>query len=417
MEFTMRNCWGALSAAVALIALAGCEEPHVPSGAAEAPAVSVALPIVRTVTDYAYFTGRTDAEKSVDVRARVSGYLTKINFQPGSEVKAGDSLFQIDPRPYQAALDRAEGTLARSEALVARLNKDQERALKLPPGTITPQELDKIAADLAEATASVQVARADVDTARLDLEFTNITAPFGGRIGRNLVSEGNLITANNPLGEPLTTIVTVDPIYAYFDCDENRVLDIQKRIREGKMKSARDQPGSVQVDMGLSNEGTSYPHIGTLDFVNNRVNPSTGTLQVRGVFPNPLVAGDSRMLTPGLFVRARLPMGEPHDALLIEAEAVAADQGQKVVYVLNEKDEVEARHVTLGEQHDGLVEILSGLLPSDRVVVSNLQRLRPDVGMKVTPTLVEMQGGGPAPQPAIQVAPEPTGAKPEGGKS
>lgn len=412
----MRAYLGALLAAVALTALSGCEEPHLPSGAATEPAVSVALPIVQNVTDYAYFTGRTDAEKSVDVRARVSGYLTRINFRPGSEVKEGDSLFEIDPRPYQAELDHAQGSLERSEALVARLTKDQERALKLPAGTITPQELDKIASDLAEAKASVTVARADVDSAKLDLEFTNITAPFGGRIGRNLVSEGQLITANNPLGEPLTTIVTVDPMFAYFDCDENRMLEIQKRIREGKMASARETPGKVRIDMGLGNEGTAFPHTGTLDFVNNRVNPSTGTLQVRGVFPNPLVTGDSRMLSPGLFVRARLPMGEPHDAVMIKGEAVVADQGQKVVYVLNEKDEVEARHVTLGEQHDGLVEILSGLLPSDRVVVSNLQRLRPDVNMKVTPTLVEMQGGGPTAPPAVQVAPEPAGAKSEGGK-
>lgn len=410
----MRAWLGALLTLLAAVPLVGCDEPDAAGGAADAPAVEVALPVVRNVTDYAYFTGRTDAEKTVEVRARVSGYLTEIRFKPGTEVQEGDSLFLIDLRPYKAELDRAEGSQARSIALVDRLTKDQERAQKLPAGTITPQELDKIAADLAEAKASVQVATADVESARLNLEFTDIKAPFGGRVGRNMVSEGNLITANSPLGEPLTTIVTVDPMFAYFDCDENKMLEIQKRIREGKMKSARETPGTVPVEMGLGNEGTTYPHTGTLDFVNNRVNPSTGTLQVRGVFANPLINGDNRMLSPGLFVRVRLPMGEPHDALLIDGGAVMPDQGLKIVYVLNDKNEVEARQVTLGALHDGLQEVLDGLTPDDRVIITNLQRVRP--GTPVTPKVVEMLPEAPQPVSKEEMTEAAAASQPEEGQ-
>lgn len=398
----MRESLAVLLVGLATCLQAGCDDAHLDAPAAAVPRASVATPVVKQVIDYEKFTGRTDAEKTVDVRARVSGYLTKILFKPGAEVTTGQSLFEIDPRPYQAELDRAEGSLARSNALVDRIRKDQERAMKLPPGTITPQELDKIAADLAEAKASVQIAAADVDKAKLDLEFTDIKAPFGGRIGRNLISEGNLVSAASPLAEPLATIVTVDPMHAYFDCDELKMLEIQRRIRAGKMKSAREEPNSVPVEMGLGNEGTDYPHVGTLDFVNNRVIPSTGTLQVRGLFPNPLIDGKHRLLSPGLFVRVRLPMGEPHDAVLISESAKVIDQNDTLVYVLGDQNKVEARKVTLGELHDGLIEVVEGVLPSDRVVVSNTQRIRP--GVEINPRVVEMR---PGPAPTLPPEEEP----------
>ncbi len=381
----------------------GCNDAQLDATALPPLGVSVAIPLTREVVDYEHFTGRTDADKTVEIRARVSGYLMKVLFQPGMEVQEGDALFEIDPRPYQAELDRAQGELARNQALVQRLIKDSERAKKLPAGTITPQELDKISSDLAEAEANVQVATAQVQSASLDLEFTNIKAPFGGRIGRNLMSEGNLVSASNPVAGALTTIVTVDPMFAYFDCDERKMLQIQKMIREGKMKSAREHPGTMPIEMGLANE-EGYPHHGTLDFVNNRVDPATGTLQIRGVFPNPTVNGKNRMLSPGLFVRVRLPLGEPHQAILLNERAIGVDQGQRFVYVLNDKDEVERRSVTQGLLHDGLRDVLEGLQADDRVVVSNLQRLQP--GMKVRPKPIDMPG--PSERSAPAPAAEPT---------
>jgi multidrug efflux system membrane fusion protein len=409
----MRPLRPALGLCWLVCAALGCDETHLAPKTAVEPGVSVATPVVRDVIDYEYATGRTDAEKTVEIRARVSGYLTKVLFQPGVEVNEGDSLFEIDPRPYQAALDRANGELARSEALVQRLVKDQERAQKLPAGTITPQELDKISSDLAEAEADVQVSRAQVESATLDLEFTNIKAPFGGRIGRNLLSEGNLVSASSPIAEPLTTIVTVDPMFAYFDTDELKMLNIQKRIREGKMKSAREAPHTVPVEMGLANED-GYPHQGTIDFVNNRVDPDTGTLQIRGIFSNELVSGKNRILSPGLFVRVRMPLSAPHPAVLVNERAIGIDQGERFVYVVNDKDEVESRQVTMGPLHDGLREITNGVRPEDRVMVSGLQRVRP--GMKVKPKTVEM----PAPSERATPAPaaEPDAAAPtEGGKA
>jgi RND family efflux transporter MFP subunit len=409
----MRSLFSAVLALSATILIGGCT-PHPTEQIAEEPAVSVATPIVRTVVDYEYFTGRTDAEKTVEIRARVSGYLTKILFKPGSEVKEGDSLFIIDPRPYQAELDRADGERIRGEALVARLKKDLERAQKLPVGTITPQELDKINADLAEAEASVLMAAADVESAKLNLEFTDIKAPFGGRIGRNLISEGNLVSAVSPIAEPLTSIVTVDPMFAYFDCDELKVLDIQKRIREGKMKSARAQPGSVQIEIGLANEGTDFPHVGTLDFINNRIDPQTGTLQVRGVFPNPLLEHDTRILSPGLFVRARLPMGEPHEAILINDGATMPDQGEKIVFVVNDENKIEVRKVALGPNQNGLREVLSGIAATDRVVVGNQQRVRG--GFTVTPKLVPMPENAKKTPAATAPSGEAANVPAEGGK-
>lgn len=398
MRIAHRSIWSTL-----VLFAVGCTEAHLDAPGLTAPGVSVAQPIVREVIDYEYFTGRTDAEKTVEIRARVSGYLTKMMFQPGMEVKEGQPLFEIDPRPYQAQLDRAKGELARGEALVARLTKDLERARKLPVGTITPQELDKINSDLAEAEANVLVAKAQVQSASLDLEFTSIKAPFGGRIGRNLLSEGNLVSASSPVAEPLTTIVTVDPMFAYFDCDELKMLEIQKKIREGKMQSAREHPGAVPVEMGLANE-EGYPHRGTLDFVNNRVNPDTGTLQVRGVFPNPVIGENNRVLSPGLFVRVRFPMSEPHEAILVNERAINIDQGQRYVYVLNDKNEVEYRQITRGLMHDGLRELLDGVQATDRVVVSGQLRVRP--GMQVKPKAIEM------PAPAERAMPVPS-ADPE----
>jgi RND family efflux transporter MFP subunit len=338
----------------------------------------VSQPVEREITDYNDYTGRTAAVETVEVRARVSGYLVKVNFPEGSMVKKGDLLFQIDPRPFQAALDEAKGQVAQLEARLTRAEADVARNERLlPKGAASQRDLDTAVADRGEARAGIQSARAAVDRAALDLEFTKVTAPISGRISRYLITEGNLVTMNTTL---LTTIVSIDPMYAYFDADEGRVLRVRQLIREGKAQSRRD--GEVPVLLALANEA-GYPHQGTINFVDNQVNPQTGTLRLRGVFSN-----QDEVLTPGLFVRVRVPIGEAHRALLVTERAIDTDQGQKILYVVNDKNEVISRPISMGALHDGLRVIEDGVQPGERVIVNGLLQVRP--GITVEPKLVDM---------------------------
>jgi RND family efflux transporter MFP subunit len=374
---------------LACFVLVGCG--RAPTAAApESPLVTVSVPVEREVTDYKDFTGRTDAVQSVSVRARVSGYLTKIAFKEGIEVKEGDTLFEIDPRPYQAQLDQATGQFEQAQANVQLSQANYQRARELakrPVAAITPQDLDTAAAQLATNKGQMTVAQAAVDSARLNVDFCTVRSPIDGRISRYFITVGNLVTQDQT---QLTTIVSQDPMYGYFDVDEQTMLDVQKLIREGKMKSARDV-NNVPVEMQLANE-TGYPHRGTLNFVDNRVDPSTGTLQVRGVFPNPLIHG-SRVLSPGLFVRVRVFIGAPYRAILISEQAVTSDQGQDLVYVVNAADAVEYRRVTLGEVHGGLRVVSRGLKAGEQIIVRGLQRVQP--GMKVRTKGAEMPQAAP----------------------
>jgi RND family efflux transporter MFP subunit len=369
------------------IVLAGCA--RAPSGAPQAgptPA-TVSRPVEREVTDYADFTGRVAAVDSVELRARVWGYLDKVNFQEGALVKKGDVLFEIDPLTYQAALNQAEGNLASIQARVTRLDADLARARRLV-GTLAigREEYDKIAGDRGEAAASRAALKAAVERAKLDLGYTKVTAPVSGRVSRYVVTVGNLVQAGDQGGGTLlTTIVSVDPIYVYFDVDERTVLRVRQLIREGKAKSTRESEWPVWL--GLATE-EGFPHRGTINFVDNQVNPKTGTLRVRSVFPN-----KDEALSQGLFARVRVPIGEPHKALLVSDRALDNDQGQKVLYVVNAKNEVVSRPVRLGALHDGLREITGGLRPGEQVIVNGLQQVRP--GLPVEPKLVPMpQGSG-----------------------
>lgn len=359
----------------------GCERSAPPPDVEPPTEVIVSRPIEREIVDYDTFTGLTAAVESVEIRARVSGYLDKIHFREGFEVKAGDLLFEIDPRPYQAALAQAEGNLASAEARLTRQDADLARARRLV-GTlaISQQEFDRAAGDREETAASLQALRAVVERAKLDLEFTKVTAPISGRIDRALVSIGNLVAADTTI---LSTLVSLDPIYAYYDADEAAVLRFQQLVRERKAVSSRD--AKVPVYLGLSNE-QGYPHEGELNFVSNQFNPGTGTLRVRGVFSN-----EHRILTPGLFVRLRVPIGKPHRALLVTERALDTDQGQKILYVVNDNNEVVVRPVHLGELNDGLRVIEDGLKPEERVIVVGLQFVRP--GATVEPKLVDMPVG------------------------
>jgi RND family efflux transporter MFP subunit len=363
-------------------ALAGCSRRD-PQASDPAPiAVSVAYPIEREITDYADFTARTAAVDSVEVRARVWGYLDNVNFQEGALVKKGDVLFEIDPRTYQAALNQAEGNLASLQSRVIRLDADFARARRLVgTGAIGREEYDKIAGERGEAAASVQAAQAAVERARLDLGYTKVTAPVSGRISRYIVTLGNLIQAGDQGGGTLlTTIESVDPMYAYFDVDEHTALRVRQLVREGKSDSPRD--GGFPVSLGLANE-VGHSHQGTINFVDNRVNPRTGTIRLRGVFPN-----KDQVLLPGFFARVRLSIGRMHKALLVSERALDTDQGQKVLYVVNDKNEVVVRPLRLGAIHNGLREIADGLSPGERVVINGLQQVRP--GVAVEAKLVDM---------------------------
>jgi RND family efflux transporter MFP subunit len=364
------------------LGLAGCV--RAPSAAPEAAPtpVTVSRPVERDVTDYADFTGRTAAVDSVEVRARVLGYLDTVHFKEGALVKKGDLLFEIDPRPYRADLERAVGTVAQYEARVHRTEHDYRRVKSLlARGAVGQEEYDKYEADYREAAANLDVARANRDLAALNLEYSRITAPVSGRVSRYVVTVGNLIQSGDQNGGTLlTTIVSVDPMYVYFDMDERTVLRIRQLIREGKASSSHESEWPVAL--GLANE-EGFPHEGTIDFEDNQVNPRTGTLRVRGVFPN-----KDEALSPGLFARVRVPIGRAHRALLVTDRAIDTDQGQKVLYVVNEKHEVVSRPVRLGALHHGLREITEGLEAGERVIVSGLQQVRP--GITVEPKLVDM---------------------------
>ena len=364
------------------LALAGCARSPSEAPAAAPPPVTVSYPVEREVTDYADFTARTAAVDSVELRARVSGYLDRVNFKEGALVKKGDVLFEIDPRTYQAVLQHTEGNLAAAETRAERLNADHGRALRMVgANAISLQEFDRIVGDRAEASSSRAAALAAVARAKLDLGFTKVTAPVSGRVSRYHVTVGNLVQAGDTQIQPtlLTTIVSVDPMYVYFDVDEHTVLRVKQLIREGKAKTPDDE---VPVWLGLANED-GFPHRGGINFVDNQVNPKTGTQRARGIFPN-----KDEALSPGYFARVRVPIGVPHTSLLISDRALDTDQGQKVVYVVDKDNRVVSRPVRLGALHDGLRAITDGLEPGERVIVNGLQQIRP--GLTVEPNLVDM---------------------------
>lgn len=363
------------------VAVAGCTAPP-PSAPPVVPAVSVSYPVEREVTDYADYTGRTAAVESVEVRSRVWGYLEKVNFKEGALVKKGDVLFELDARPYEAQLEQAKAKVRQDEAQLAYDEAEYQRNLKLAPsGAVAKAELDKAAAARGVDIANIAADQAAVAARQLDVAYTKVIAPVSGRASRYIVNVGNLIQAGDQGGGTLlTTIVSVDPMYVYFDADEYAVLKVRNLIREGKLPSARDVDRPVWL--GLGNE-KGFPHEGILNFVDNQVNPRTGTLRLRGTFPN-----KDEQLAPGYFARVRIAVSPPHRAVLISDRALDSDQGQRIVYVVDADNKVSIRPVQTGALHDGLREITDGLKPGERVIVTGLQQVRP--GATVNPTLVEM---------------------------
>jgi multidrug efflux system membrane fusion protein len=394
----------------------GCNRKANQPGQASPPVVPVSKPVQRDVADEMDYTGRTDAIQSLDVRARVTGYLVKMPFKEGSEVKAGDLLFEIDPRPYQAQLDAAKAQVALGEAnykLAKAENVRSQSIARRDPGAISPEDLERYAAQEAQGAANLGVAKANLEAAQLNLDYTKVTSSIDGITSRFYYTLGNLVNQDQTL---LTTVVSFDPMWVYFDMEERVVTRIREMINRGEIKVPADRT-DIPVFMGLEAD-TGYPRKGTLNFVNNTVNPSTGTLSVRAVFPNPLPPGGRRLLTPGMFVRIRLPIGPPQPSLLVIDSALGSTQGEKFLYVVGADKKARERRVTTGPLlDDGLRVITKGLAADDRVVVGALQQVHQN--MEVDPQLVAMpslKSPDEDTAPAMRKPQPPTTAPPESAK-
>ncbi len=453
LEQSLARHWRLLGLGIALLSavlVAGCGlAPSSANGKNgvndKKPEVIVTTPILGKVTDYEDFTGRLDALKTVDIRARVSGYVKQAPFKEGDQVREGDLLFEIDPRTYAADLNQAKANLKLAEADSRLQQKNAARARQLIGNKAMAQEdYDTAEATAEKAKATVKSMEAARDRAQLYLDFTRVTAPWNGRISRRLVDPGNLVNADNTI---LTTMVTEDPLYAYFDVDERTYLNlVEARSQRSEVRNQKSEVGgqksenasqnsgaglslgarrgspdpaehldrrspfasgdlrsesgagsgdprtapaltSAPVLMRLANE-TEFSRPGTVNFVDNRVNATTGTVRMRGIFPNP-----EGSLKPGLFARIRLPIGQPYDALLIPDEALLSDQGKSYVYVVTSEEKVEYRPVKIGQGVQGLRVIKpaekgkegkEGLSNGERVIVSGMQRVRRGAQVQAT---------------------------------
>jgi multidrug efflux system membrane fusion protein len=357
---------------VVLLFLSACENAGNSYKPPPPPPVTVAYPVVRPVTDYLEQTGSASAVASVNLVARVPGYLQSVNFRDGSIVNQGDLLFVIEPETYVANVKLAKATLAQQQAQLTRNSEEYDRQLRLVKQSASSQaNVEKWLAERDSAAAAVDQARANLDIAKINLSYTKVTAPFTGRIGRHLVDVGNLVGTPSPT--TLATIEQIEPIDVYFNVDEPDVLRIHAMIRKQGLGPADIY--RIPAYVGLQTD-TGYPHEGRLDFIDTGLDPSTGTLQVRAVFPN-----SDHMLLPGVFVRVRVPVEQDKQALLVSNRALGVDQSGTYLLVVNADDVVEQRAVETGALVDGLRVISRGLTKSDRVVVEGLQRATP--GTKV----------------------------------
>jgi RND family efflux transporter MFP subunit len=343
------------------------------------PKVTVSQPQMATVTNWDQYPGHLEAVEMVEVRPRVPGYLDSIDFVDGQEVKAGQLLFQIDPKPYQAELDHAEALRVQAETRLGLGNNDLHRAEALR-GTraISEEEYDSRSNAAREAEAALTAARAAEAAARLNLNYTHITAPITGKIGRRLMTMGNLVQLQGNGGATvLATIVSMDPIYCYFDVEEGAFLKYSSQAKAADKESGL--PG-LACELGLVNEA-GFGHRGQLDFFDNQVNPQTGTIRLRAVFSNP-----NHALVPGMFANVRIPAGPPERTVLVPDVAVQSDQGYKFVYIANSENKVETRSIQTGPAHGSLRSVFKGLSPQDRVIVNGLMLLRPDIKVDVQET-------------------------------
>jgi multidrug efflux system membrane fusion protein len=368
-----------IAAAGVVFAVTHDDAPH--AAVPPPPVVSVAKVVTREFQPWDEFTGRIAAVETVELRPRVSGYIERVAYEEGSEVEKGDLLFVIDQRRYRAVYDRAVADLerARSEARLATSELARAETL-LASRAISREEFDARRAAHAQGNASVRAAAAAVEAAQLDLQFTEVRSPIAGRAGRALVTVGNLAQADSTL---LTTVVSLDPMHVYFDADEQTYLDYAAAARRGEHRT-----NSSPVRVGLANE-SGFPHPGTVDFVDNQVDPRTGTIRARAVVPNA-----DRTLTPGLFARVQLAGGDRQAALLIDEKAVLTDQDRKYVYVLGPNDVAVRKDVVLGRKDGGLRVVERGLEPDETVIVHGVQKVF-FAGMPVAPQEIVMGEAAP----------------------
>jgi RND family efflux transporter MFP subunit len=354
--------------------------------APQAPQVSVAEVLQRDVSDWDEFTGRTEAVESVEVRPRVSGYIERVAFAEGSTIKKGDLLFVIDPRPYRAELDKAQAELVRAQASAELARNEVARGNRLLTArAISQEEYDQRVNAGRESDASVRAAKAALDTAQLNLGFTSVTSPINGRVSKAEVTVGNLVSGGTANSTLLTSVVSIDPIYVAFEGDERVYLKYANLGQLGELRGASKERNQVQV--ALADEA-DFPHDGELVFLDNQLNPTTGTIRARALLDN----HDGR-LTPGLFARVRLVGSEVRRAIVIDDRAVGTDQDQKFVYVVGRNNVVDYRAVKLGRLSAGLRIVEHGLEPGERIVVNGLQRVRP--GVTIAPELVSMDRSKP----------------------
>ncbi|HVV98411.1 MAG TPA: efflux RND transporter periplasmic adaptor subunit [Rhodanobacteraceae bacterium] len=367
----------ALLATALTLALAACARSQAsgPTPAPPAPEVTVATVIAKQLRDFEEFTGRLEAVDSVEIRPRVSGFIDSVQFTEGARVRKGQLLFRIDPRPFQAEVNRltAELRRARSQAALAESNHSRGERL-ISQKLISQQDFDQLATTASTANDEIGSAQAALEAARLNLEFTEVRSPIDGRVSRALITAGNLVSNTSVL----TTVVSDDPVYAYFDADEQTYLKFAPHGGD-EAQEARDS-----VYMGLVDED-GYPHAGRLDFVDNQVDPESGTIRGRAVFDN-----KEGRFTPGLFARIKLVSGNVRDTILIDERAVGTDLGKKFVLALKPDNTLEYRPVTLGAAVDGLRVVSNGLSANDVVVINGLQHVKP--GIAVKPTKAAMDG-------------------------
>ena len=376
----------------ALALLAGCGKKE-EAAAPPPPAVTVAQPTKRVTTDWDEFTGRFDAIQQVEVRARVTGFVRKVAFVDGAVVKTGDVLYEIDPRQYEAAAEQAQGQLDDAKGRVLLAQRELDRATTLiKTQAISENIVDQRAQALSTAQAAVLQAEGALKQAQLNVEYTKVVAPIDGRVSRHLVSVGNLVQGSESGATLLTSIVSITPIYVYFDMDEATYQRNSRLWFEGRRPSSRDTPNPVEITL----VGETKPsHKGKMDFLDNRLDVGTGTLRGRAIVDN-----QDQSILPGQFARVRVIASGEYEATLVPDAAIATDQSRKIVMVVKADDTVEARPVTLGPLDQGLRVIREGLKADDRVIIDGLQRAR--IGAKVTPK-------APAAAPATPPA---AGAKP-----
>lgn len=375
--FHARRLWLALLALFTPVVVA-CDQTPTAAPAPPPPAVTVSNPLYQEITEWDEYTGRFSAIEHVELRAQVSGYLKSIDFQDGQVVKRGDLLFEIDPRPFQATLASNQAQLEQAQARLELARRELTRAAQLRQREFTPESVyDQRVQEMRVAEAAVQSAQAAIRSSELDIEFSRITSPITGRVGRHEISVGNLVTGGTNNATLLTTVVSLDPIYFDFDVSESNYVAYQRAVAEGRLKSTRDN--TVQVFARPIDE-TSWTLAGHMNFIDNVVDRSSGTVHARAIFPNP-----KQLIAPGEFGRIRIPGSEPYKAILIPDSAIVTDQARKLVMTVKDDGTVEPKVIRPGPKSDelGLRIVRSGLSPDDRIIINGLVRARP--GAKVTP--------------------------------